>query len=432
MSSNAFDVRAAATGDRDAFARLIQSTQTLVRATALSILGNVERSEDVAQEVYLAAWNRLRSLRSPEKFEPWIRQIARNRAHSARLRGNAPLDAAADIADSRPMALDSLIASEDARHIEAALAGLSTSDREALVLFYRNGSSIEVAAIQLGVSETVFRKRLSRARARVREEVLRPAEESLLRPLPAFAPSVLARLPAGAPPASPHTFLPHVPVAASISLSVLIITVIALLATYSSAGSATGAGSRAENRAPGAASDTGGTLSHTASNVSRAAGSGTTLPPAVAGAILGALTSRDERPEDEGKMHLAGIFVAEKHYRDEHHSFSDDFVALDWYPGAESPRYVFGFCTGGARSHTMKAEVAAAPSEPVSMTATFALADPCDALRAAHIDASVFLAGRDSFTAFAVANLDDDPDLDVWSINERKQLVHLHADRAAP
>ena len=193
MSTNSYDVLAAATGDRDAFARLIQSTHALVRATALSILGNVERSEDVAQEVYLAAWNRLRSLRSPEKFEPWIRQIARNRAHSARVRAHAPLEAAETLADAAPIALESLVAAEDARQIERALAGLSVADREALVLFYRSGSSIEESARKLGVSDAVFRKRLSRARARLREEVLRPAEESLLRPLRALGPLVLAR-----------------------------------------------------------------------------------------------------------------------------------------------------------------------------------------------------------------------------------------------
>src|SRR4051794_5851125 len=74
-------VRAAAQGDAEAFARLVDASRTLVCSIALAILRDVEASQDVAQDVFLAAWRDLGKLRNPASFLPWLRQMTRNRAH---------------------------------------------------------------------------------------------------------------------------------------------------------------------------------------------------------------------------------------------------------------------------------------------------------------------------------------------------------------
>ncbi len=58
------DVLAARQGDRDAFARLVTRYRGLVSSISLSTVRNVAVSEDVAQDVFLAAWRDLGSLRS--------------------------------------------------------------------------------------------------------------------------------------------------------------------------------------------------------------------------------------------------------------------------------------------------------------------------------------------------------------------------------
>ena len=422
-------VRAAASGDREAFARLITETEGLVRSISLAIVGNVERSEDVAQEVYLAAWRGLRSLQTPEKFLPWLRRIARNRAHSSRGMRDAPLDDAAAVGDGRPPALESLIAAEDAQRIEAALQRLPVPSREALVLFYREDCSIGEAAAKLGVSEAVFRKRLSRARERLRAEVLEPAEESLGRKLPALAPLVLGRLPVGPPPAAPLAASGATPaVIAALSAAAAIVAVAVVVAVQPAAPGgaapepatiAAGERARSPHHAPAAQQD----------SAEGARSRGGAVPPEIAGAMLEAIVEPPSEPEDEAKTHLSGVFSAQRAYLREHGRYSEDLVALDWYPGVESPRYVFGFCGGGDRSHTMRPEVAGAPDEPVSMTGTLDLADPCAALRAAGVDPAQFAATATSFRAFAIGNLDDDADLDVWSISSERMLDHLRRDR---
>ena len=77
------DVIAAASGDHNAFGRLVDATRTVVTSITLAILRDSEGSADVAQDVFISAWTGLRKLKDPTSFLPWIRQLARNRAHHA-------------------------------------------------------------------------------------------------------------------------------------------------------------------------------------------------------------------------------------------------------------------------------------------------------------------------------------------------------------
>ena len=74
-------VAKATRGDHDAFAGLVHRTRNLVCSIAMAVLRDVDASQEVAQDVYLAVWRDLRRLRSVGSFLPWLRQITRNRAH---------------------------------------------------------------------------------------------------------------------------------------------------------------------------------------------------------------------------------------------------------------------------------------------------------------------------------------------------------------
>ena len=84
------DVLAARAGDHDAFARVYGAYGRMVRAI---LLGRVPRHDvdDLLQDVFLAAYTRLRELRDPAAFGGWIATIARNRA-TDHLRQARPLD----------------------------------------------------------------------------------------------------------------------------------------------------------------------------------------------------------------------------------------------------------------------------------------------------------------------------------------------------
>jgi len=173
------ELPAAALGDRDAYGRIIQASQNAVTAVALAITRDVPASEDIAQEAFLSAWQHLRRLQNPASFLPWLRQITRNLAHDhLRARRQRPLDGeAAELVIARAAdpstPMQRLI--DDERETVAAdlISDLPEESREVLLLFYREGRSSRQVAALLGLSDAAVRKRLSRARQSVREDLLR-------------------------------------------------------------------------------------------------------------------------------------------------------------------------------------------------------------------------------------------------------------------
>ncbi len=185
------DVSSAARGDRDAFARLIAASSGVVCAVALAITRDVAASEDVAQDVFLAAWTGLPRLRDPASFLPWIRQVTRNRARNwirdRVARRNATDDALATVPDPRPSTEQRLLADEERRAFDDAFAALPEEAREVVTLYYREGASTAQLAQLLGLSEPAVRQRLSRVRAQLREDVLLRLGDTLRKTGPGVA-----------------------------------------------------------------------------------------------------------------------------------------------------------------------------------------------------------------------------------------------------
>ncbi|MEP6618905.1 MAG: sigma-70 family RNA polymerase sigma factor [bacterium] len=203
------DVAAAANGDRAAFARLVSATSGVVCAIGLAILRDVSESQDVAQDVFVAAWTDLGKLRNPSSFLPWIRQLARNRAHhvlrttrrrerrvvlpeSGGASSSPTVDERADTllaaaADAAPSALERIIADEERALLHTVLSELPNTAREVVILYYREGSSVHQVAELLGLSEAAVKQRLARARAQVREALLQRGGDVLRSSAPSAA-----------------------------------------------------------------------------------------------------------------------------------------------------------------------------------------------------------------------------------------------------
>jgi RNA polymerase sigma factor (sigma-70 family) len=201
------DVLLAREGDEAAFRRLVDGSANTVCSIALAIVRNVQASEDIAQEVFLAAWSNLKKLRNPASFLPWLRQVTRNQAHLwQRAHGRELTDetALASALDARPSAADHLLASEERRVLSEALDRLPDDAREVLILYYREESSARQVSLLLGISEEAVRQRLSRARGLLREEMLSRFATTVTRTAPgaAFGNVIAAALVTSAPAAS--------------------------------------------------------------------------------------------------------------------------------------------------------------------------------------------------------------------------------------
>src|SRR4030095_15662883 len=62
-------------GDVDAYGRLVQATQLMAYAVAMSVLRDGGLAEDATQEAYLKAFRRLGDLEEPGAFAAWFRRI---------------------------------------------------------------------------------------------------------------------------------------------------------------------------------------------------------------------------------------------------------------------------------------------------------------------------------------------------------------------
>jgi RNA polymerase sigma factor (sigma-70 family) len=190
-------------GDREAFGRIVERYQSLVCSLAYSACGNLSRSEDLAQETFVTAWQKLGDLREPAKLRAWLCGIVRNlSANAARreARRGGPaesLDAVEEAATAEADPAAQAVTQEEAALLWRSLGGLPDTYREPMVLFYRQGQSVAEVANALELSEEAVKQRLSRGRTMLREEMTALVESTLTRtrPTAAFTMAVLVALP---------------------------------------------------------------------------------------------------------------------------------------------------------------------------------------------------------------------------------------------
>ena len=73
-------LHAAKSGDRSAFAALVERHRRELQLHCYRMLGSFEDAEDLVQETFLRAWRRRASVRSPDRasFRSWLYRIATN------------------------------------------------------------------------------------------------------------------------------------------------------------------------------------------------------------------------------------------------------------------------------------------------------------------------------------------------------------------
>ena len=162
-------VRAARRGDAAATEELIRRHLRAAYAVALAVLGRPADAEDIAQDAFLVAIERLDECRDPARFSGWLVQIVRNRALHAvekrRLRDPSPsgADEASDVVAHVP-ASDVVLRGR----LLAALATLSPVQREVVLLHDLDGWTHAEIADALGLTETNCRQHLFTARKALR------------------------------------------------------------------------------------------------------------------------------------------------------------------------------------------------------------------------------------------------------------------------
>jgi RNA polymerase sigma-70 factor (ECF subfamily) len=163
-------------GDREAFDAIYDRHRPRVFAFLARLSGDRTLAEDLLQETFVRLAQKASDLDPATRPLPWLFTVARNLYVDHRRRVILDFDRLRDLAlwPSRPRRVevtpfDLTQASETERRLEAALLGLPTKYREAVLLVGVHGLSPNEAATVLAIRPEALRQRLSRGRARLHD-----------------------------------------------------------------------------------------------------------------------------------------------------------------------------------------------------------------------------------------------------------------------
>jgi RNA polymerase sigma factor (sigma-70 family) len=203
-SDDASLVAASLAGDREAFGGIVARYQSLIASIAYSATGSLSQSEDLAQETFVAAWKDLKALQDPARLRGWlcgiVRQVTANafrRQQRDRAAKAAPLECVSEAPSQQPGPVDRVISNEEESILWRSLERIPETYREPLILFYREGQSVERVGEALGLSDDAVRQRLSRGRKMLEQQVAAFVEGALgqSRPGRSFTQAVMVALP---------------------------------------------------------------------------------------------------------------------------------------------------------------------------------------------------------------------------------------------
>ncbi len=158
-------------GDRDAFERLVRRHLRAAHRVALSRTGDPHDADDVCQDAFLRALERLEDCREPQNFRAWLLAIVRNRATDL-TRGSArsrrePLDELGPAEIGR-VAAEPAAERGVGESLAAAVHDLPERQRRVVLMHDYEGWSHREVAEELDIAVGTSRYHLHEARERLR------------------------------------------------------------------------------------------------------------------------------------------------------------------------------------------------------------------------------------------------------------------------
>ncbi len=167
-------------GDQNAFTRLVEKYQKGIHALAWRKIGDFHIAQEITQDTFLRAYERLRTLKDPSRFPGWIYVIASHLCTEWHRKKKYPIQSleSTDLAEIEKVSHSQYIAekrdtetAETQREIvQKLLSKLPESERTVMVLHYLGEMTYDTISKMLGVSQNTIKSRLNRARNRLKKE----------------------------------------------------------------------------------------------------------------------------------------------------------------------------------------------------------------------------------------------------------------------
>jgi len=159
-------------GNQTAFAILVRRYRPMMHGYAMRTLGSNAESDDVVQETFITAWEKLPTLKDGDHLKAWLMRVVRNKSID-RLRKRHPFTV--EIDENTPAILDSPFAVVETLlqydALSLALSGLPTNQRRAWLMREFSGGTYSVIAGELNVSVSTVRGLLARSRHTLAREL---------------------------------------------------------------------------------------------------------------------------------------------------------------------------------------------------------------------------------------------------------------------
>ena len=225
-------------GDESAFALLVKKYRKGVHALAWRKVDDFHIAEELTQDTFLKAYQKLATLKNPNQFAGWLYVIA-DRLCIAWLRKQKPPMESLETTSKEEIKEISYRSYEDKQREEASaeyrysrirtlLEQLPESERTVVTLHYLGEMTCKAIGDFLGVSPNTVKSRLQRARNRLREQ------ENMIQEIlggvqlpPNFTENIMRHI-ADIKPTAPVTSKPLIPVALSAATAIFIFFIIGM------------------------------------------------------------------------------------------------------------------------------------------------------------------------------------------------------------
>lgn len=160
-------------GDLASFEQLVHRYHCRVQYFVNRLLGDLDRAEDVMQNVWLAVHRQLPALKSTRAFVAWLYQIARNQANRElrdKIRHEAQHTSLDELGEEH-LSQDEPEVDADAELVHGALARLGAEQREVLTLRFMEELSYQEIAEVVGCNVGTVRSRIFYGKKALLEQI---------------------------------------------------------------------------------------------------------------------------------------------------------------------------------------------------------------------------------------------------------------------
>lgn len=223
-------------GDEQAFSKLVEKYQKQIHALAWQKIGDFHTAQEITQDTFLTAHQRLASLKHYNSFSGWLYVIADRKCKNWHRKNKITLKS---LEDMDPIELEEVYYSEYMTHqreeaanrkrralVQKLLSKLQESERTVMNLYYIAEMTCEEIAKFLGISPNAVRTRLHRARKRLKddESVIKENLNSFTLPTQ-FTENIMQRI-SNSNPVTPSITKPMIPLAISTVSAILAVLLI--------------------------------------------------------------------------------------------------------------------------------------------------------------------------------------------------------------